>query len=75
MCSILVIYAVPMLFNIDLGSNWWVGVIAIGLNYGAYMSEVVRSSVLSIDKGQAEASITLNFSRFQRMIKSSCLKL
>ncbi|MFC4986120.1 ABC transporter permease subunit [Salinicoccus siamensis] len=33
-------YAVPMLFNIDLGSNWWVGVIAIGLNYGAYMSEV-----------------------------------
>ncbi|GAA3732453.1 ectoine/hydroxyectoine ABC transporter permease subunit EhuC [Salinicoccus jeotgali] len=60
-------YAVPMLFNIDLGSNWWVGVIAIGLNYGAYMSEVVRSSILSINKGQTEASIALNLSRFQRM--------
>ena len=60
-------YAVPMLFNIDLGSNWWVGVIAIALNYGAYMSEVVRSSILSIDKGQTEASVALNLSRFQRM--------
>ncbi|MFC3420153.1 ectoine/hydroxyectoine ABC transporter permease subunit EhuC [Salinicoccus hispanicus] len=60
-------YAVPMLFNINLGSNWWVGVIAIALNYGAYMSEVVRSSILSIDKGQTEAGIALNLSRFQRM--------
>lgn len=60
-------YAVPMLFNINLGSNWWVGVVAIALNYGAYMSEVVRSSILSIDKGQTEASIALNLSRFQRM--------
>ena len=34
-------YAVPMLFDIQLGSNWWVGVFAVALNYGAYMSEVV----------------------------------
>lgn len=60
-------YAVPMLFGIDLGSNWWIGVIAIALNYGAYMSEVVRTSVISVDKGQTEASIALNLSRFQRM--------
>ncbi|CAM4186078.1 amino acid ABC transporter permease [Lacicoccus alkaliphilus] len=60
-------YAVPMLFNINLGSNWWVGVVAIALNYGAYMSEVVRTSVISVDKGQTEASIALNLSRFQRM--------
>lgn len=60
-------YAVPMLFNINLGSNWWVGVIAVALNYGAYMSEVVRTSVVSVDKGQTEAGIALNLSRFQRM--------
>jgi polar amino acid transport system permease protein len=60
-------YAVPMLFNINLGSNWWVGVVAIALNYGAYMSEVVRTSVISVDKGQTEAGIALNLSRFQRM--------
>ena len=60
-------YAVPMLFDINLGSNWWVGVIAVALNYGAYMSEVVRTSVVSVDKGQTEAGIALNLSRFQRM--------
>lgn len=60
-------YAIPMLFNIPLGSNWWIGVIAIGLNYGAYMSEVVRSSIVAVDEGQAEAATALNMSSFQRM--------
>ncbi|GEM_PF-135268 len=60
-------YAIPMLFNIQLGSNWWIGVIAIGLNYGSYMSEVVRGSILAVDKGQIEASIALNMTRYQRM--------
>ncbi|MFC3039370.1 amino acid ABC transporter permease [Virgibacillus xinjiangensis] len=60
-------YAIPMLFNIELGSNWWAGVIAIALNYGAYMSEVVRGSILSVAKGQTEAATALNMSRFQRM--------
>lgn len=60
-------YAVPMLFNIQLGNNWWIGVIAIGLNYGAYLSEVVRGSILAINKGQWEAATALNMSSFQRM--------
>ncbi|HIW12535.1 MAG TPA: amino acid ABC transporter permease [Candidatus Salinicoccus stercoripullorum] len=60
-------YAVPILFDIHLGSNWIVGVIAIGLNYGAYMSEVVRTSILAVDKGQTEAAIALNLSPVQRM--------
>ncbi|GAA5415907.1 arginine transport system permease protein ArtQ [Paraliobacillus ryukyuensis] len=60
-------YAIPMLFGIQLGSNWWVGVFAIGLNYGAYLSEVVRTSILSVAQGQYEAATALNMSRFQRM--------
>lgn len=60
-------YAIPMLFGIQIGSNWWTGVIAIGLNYGAYLSEVVRGSILSVAQGQTEAAIALNMSRFQRM--------
>ena len=31
-------YALPGLFNIHLGSDIWTAVIAISLNYGAYMS-------------------------------------
>ena len=60
-------YAIPMLFGINLGSNWIIGVIAIGLNYGAYLSEVVRGSVEAVDDGQTEATIALNMSSFQKM--------
>jgi polar amino acid transport system permease protein len=60
-------YAIPMLFGFQLGSNWWTGVIAIGLNYGAYLSEVVRSSIVAVHEGQREAAVALNMSRFQRM--------
>lgn len=60
-------YAIPMLFGIDLGSNWIIGVIAIGLNYGAYLSEVVRGSVEAVAPGQTEAAIALNMSSYQKM--------
>lgn len=60
-------YALPILLDINLASNWWIGVVAVGLNYGAYMSEVVRTSIISVDKGQTEAGIALNMSRVQRM--------
>lgn len=43
------------------------GILALGLNAGAYGSEVVRSSILAVPKGQTEASITLNFTPLQRL--------
>ncbi|MGG7620605.1 ectoine/hydroxyectoine ABC transporter permease subunit EhuC [Robertmurraya sp. GLU-23] len=43
------------------------GILAIGLNYGAYGAEVVRSSILAVPKGQTEASIALNMTPFQRL--------
>src|SRR5690625_5837330 len=60
-------YALPIVFNIDIGSDFWVGAAAIGLNYGAYMSEIVRGSILAVDEGQSEAATALNMSSFQRM--------
>lgn len=60
-------YALPILFNIQLGNDFWVGAFAIGLNYGAYMSEVVRSSIESVENGQWEAATALNMSHFTRM--------
>ncbi|MBB4826069.1 polar amino acid transport system permease protein [Sporosarcina luteola] len=60
-------YALPGLFNIHLGSDVWVAVLAISLNYGAYMSEIVRGAIQSVPAGQTEASIALNFTGFQRM--------
>ncbi|WP_208925337.1 ectoine/hydroxyectoine ABC transporter permease subunit EhuC [Desulfitobacterium hafniense] len=43
------------------------GVLTLGLNCGAYGSEVVRSAILAVPKGQTEAGIALNFSPWQRM--------
>ena len=43
------------------------GVLALGLNVGAYAAEVVRGAVQSIGKEQREACVALNFSRWQSM--------
>jgi len=46
------------------------GVVGLGVNYGAYLAEVVRAGILAVDHGQTEAAQTLGLSRFQtaRMI-------
>jgi len=41
------------------------GIAAIALNSGAYISEIVRGGVQSIDKGQREAGLSLGLSRVQ----------
>ena len=38
-------------------------VVALGLNEAAYMAEIVRAGVLSVDHGQADASLALGMSR------------
>lgn len=43
------------------------GVLALGLNVGAYAAEVVRGAVQSIGKEQHEACVALNLSRWQAM--------
>jgi polar amino acid transport system permease protein len=41
------------------------GVIGLGLHYGCYMSEVYRSGIDNIPKGQWEAAISLDLTRIQ----------
>lgn len=38
------------------------GIIGFAVNYGCYMSEVIRSAILSVDPGQREAGLALGFS-------------
>ncbi len=42
-------------------------VLALGLNEGAYMSEIVRAGIISVDEGQTEAAQSLGMSRLQTM--------
>lgn len=43
------------------------GVLALGLNYGAYMSEIFRAALSSVGKGQREAAIALGMTPWQTM--------
>lgn len=41
------------------------GVIGLGINAGAYMTETIRGSIIAIDQGQREAARTLGLSSWQ----------
>jgi len=43
------------------------GVLALGLNVGAYGAEVVRGAVQAVPREQKEASVALNLSRWQTL--------
>lgn len=45
------------------------GIIALSLNYGAYLSEIFRSGILSVPHGQREAGASLGLHRLQIMRK------
>jgi polar amino acid transport system permease protein len=44
-------------------------IIGLGLNSGAYMAEIIRGGILSIDKGQFEAAKALGFNYSETMQK------
>lgn len=45
------------------------GVVGLGVNIGAYMTETMRGAIIAVDKGQSEAARTLGLSRFQAFRK------
>ncbi len=49
-------------------AKWIIAAIAFGINSGAYVSEIIRAGILSIDKGQTEAGRSLGLTASQTMI-------
>ncbi len=43
----------------DLMQPWGAALLGLGLNEGAYMAEIVRGGVISVDRGQVEAATAL----------------
>ncbi|HVB24979.1 MAG TPA: amino acid ABC transporter permease [Ktedonobacteraceae bacterium] len=43
------------------------GILALSFNYGAYLTEVFRTGILSVDKGQTEAALSLGLNSRQTM--------
>jgi polar amino acid transport system permease protein len=71
----LIYLALPQV-GIGLGAPWdeWLtldvftaGIIALGLNYGAYMTEIFRAGIQSVGHGQSEAAEALGMKYRQKM--------
>jgi polar amino acid transport system permease protein len=45
----------------------WLGILALAVCYGAYMTETFRAGIQSIGKGQTEAAVALGMTRSQTM--------
>jgi len=48
--------------------KWIIAAIAFGINSGAYVSEIVRAGIMSIDKGQTEAGRSLGLNERQTLM-------
>ena len=77
-----VFFAVPMLLNNIMHLNTMLGIntqltltalqagtICLALNCGAYMAEIIRAGIESVDKGQMEAARSLGLSYWKAMAK------
>ncbi len=58
-------FGFPGIFGFD--SSFTGGLFALTINSGAYIAEIMRSGIQSIDKGQMEASRSLGFNYWQSM--------
>jgi len=60
----------PALYHADtngLITKFVAAFLALGLNEAAYMAEIVRAGILSVDEGQTEAAQALGMTRLQTM--------
>ena len=60
-------YAPGPLQNVIYPGHGHAGVLALGLNYGAYMAEIFRAGIQSVGHGQVEAAQALGMTRSQTM--------
>lgn len=65
--QLLIIYFV-IFASVDL-AKWVIAAIAFGINSGAYVSEIIRGGILSVDRGQTEAGRSLGLNAFQTMTR------
>lgn len=66
MVQLLIMGFVIMVPKTELGTIMC-GIVTLGINSGAYVAEIARSGIMSIDKGQMEAGRSLGFNYVQTM--------
>jgi len=62
-------FLIPMMFpGLDMGKTFSV-VLALCLNSGAYVAEIIRAGISAVDKGQTEAARSLGLNYRQTLVK------
>ncbi len=67
--QLLIMYGVVLVSFKSMGTNLIVPIVSFGINSGAYMAEIIRSGINSIDKGQMEAGRSLGLNWTSTMFR------
>jgi len=65
--AMVVFYGAAIVFGIHM-SALWAGIFIVSINTGAYMAEIVRGGIISVDRGQFEAAHSIGMTHWQTMI-------
>lgn len=64
--AMVIYYGSAQAFNINM-NRLTAAIFIVSINTGAYMSEIIRGGIVSIDKGQFEAADAIGMNHFQTM--------
>lgn len=65
--AMVIFYGIPLIYGIYLDRTF-AAILIVTINTGAYMSEIVRGGILSVDRGQYEAAEAIGMNHLQTMM-------
>ena len=65
--AMVIYYGSALAFGIDM-NRLYAAIFIVSINTGAYMSEIIRGGIVSVDKGQYEAAEAIGMKHIQTMI-------
>lgn len=65
--AMVIYYGSALAFGVNM-NRLYAAILIVSINTGAYMSEIIRGGIVSIDKGQFEAAYAVGMNHFQTMV-------
>ena len=65
--AMVIYYGTLQVFNLNM-PRLFAAIFVISINTGAYMAEIIRGGIISVDKGQTEAAHSIGFTHWQTMV-------
>ena len=68
--AVFIFYGLPYFSNnqYSFSSMWAAAILIVSINTGAYMAEIVRGGIISVNKGQKEAACAIGMTHWQSMV-------